>query len=225
MLHVEQEVYLREGGLGCVLVAIGMEEPMSPSTKKTAGIVAGLGLGYVGSAPDLFRVGAIGPALALLAALIVLYLIYIEIEAYRAAEGNVFGDQKDTYPFMCKVVQQESPAIFGVGMSYGQRDDVREVLRKQARGGNLTLMLPRMIPLAKELHALGATVHVFDEGGSWDPESRFTFVRHNRGDAKLYYGHDRGDKFVIEEFHAGEPAYCLARDLLKYIRLTTSAHT
>ena len=196
------------------------------SAGRTAGIAATMVAGFAGTAPDLLKLGGAGPAVTVVAGAVVVYLIYLEVRNYPEARGRVFKMEQDTYPYMCKVIQQESPAIYSVAMSYANRSDVRDVLRKRAGDRSLTLLLPRMIPFAEELQKLGARVHVYDPAGSWEPQSRFTIVRHSRSDAEMYYGHARGDRFVIERFRAedGEPAYWLARDLIDYVRRTAPAN-
>jgi hypothetical protein len=186
---------------------------------KSVAIIAGIVLGYTGSFSDLWKVSRVGPSLAVVGGIFVIILIFLEVSEYLDGSRTSFKEERETWPYMCNVVSQSSPAIFSVRMSYTEREDVREVLRRRAEAGDLTIYLPRMIPFAEELRRLGATVKIYAENLDWIPQSRFTFVRHTRHDAELYFGHSKGDRFIIERFKASDddPAYWLARDLIELI--------
>lgn len=189
---------------------------------RTLTIIATIIVGWAGSVPTMFALPISqgwASFLVILSGVFVAFLVIAELRDYQQSRPATFRHERDTYPYMCEVVSNPSPVIFSVQMSYTAREDVREVLRQRAREGDLTVCLPRMVGFAKELQDLGATIHTYADE-DFTPQSRFTIVRHNRGDAEMFYGHDIDGQFVIHRFNAAdqEPAYFLARDLVNLIK-------
>jgi hypothetical protein len=189
---------------------------------KTLTVIATIILGWFGSVPTILTLPVSKEAahlLVFLSGVFVVILVFAEFHDYWKNKPHSFKHERDTYPFMCNVVSNASPIIFSVRMSYAVREDVREVLRQRASEGDLTICLPRMVPFAQELKNLGATIYIYADE-DFTPQSRFTIVRHDRGDAQMFYGHEVNGKFIIQHFRAAdqEPAYFLARDLINIVK-------
>jgi hypothetical protein len=189
---------------------------------KTLTLIATIILGWFGSLPTILALPvskAAAHLLVFLSAILVGVLVVVEFYNYWKSKPHSFKRERDTYPFMCNVVSNTSPVIFSVRMSYTTREDVRDVLRQRAREGDLTICLPRMVDFAQELQKLGAAIYIYADE-DFTPQSRFTIVRHDRGDAEMFYGHEVDGKFVIQRFKAAdqEPAYFLALDLINMVK-------
>ncbi|TCZ56754.1 hypothetical protein [Roseicella aquatilis] len=132
---------------------------------------------------------------------------------------ETFNQPSEIYAYMCKIIEKKNPAIFSVDMSYSKDPNSLKALKMRANDGDLTLFLPRPLPLSEELKKLGATVYIYGTD-TLTPKSRFTIVRHKDNSAELYYGHEKDERFVIERFTMSDrsPAFFLASDLLEIIK-------
>ncbi len=104
--------------------------------------------------------------------------------------------------------------IFTRDMTWAGGAAISQLLRNKAARGELTIVLPEVIPLAEDLASAGATIVAYDKL-KFVPESRFTIINYDRMDARLAVGRRIKDRHVIEEFAAGEhPVFAIAKDLI-----------
>ena len=88
----------------------------------------------------------------------------------------------------------------------------------KANRDELSLFLPKSIPLAVELQGLGAKVFTYGKL-EMDPASRFTIINYGKGDAQVAIGRSVKDRHVIEEFSAdSHPVFHIAMDLINVLK-------
>ncbi len=143
----------------------------------------------------------------------------MDILSYYKSKPRSYRNNQKINDYMHQWISQEGRVtIFTRDMSWGGDARILRLLRTKASDGDLSVCLPRRIPLTEELEQHGAKIYTY-EGLRYEPESRFTIVRKGRMDAQVAIGRRRdGGPHIIEEFSAGhDPVFHLANDLAEII--------
>jgi len=145
-------------------------------------------------------------------------LVILDIRNFQNSSHRVLKNQNEIAKYMYKWISKGGcVAIFTHDMSWAADLKITELLHQKARGGELSICLPRRIPLANELEKEGANISTFEEL-HYIPQSRFTIINKDRMDAHLAVGRRIGDSHVIEEYSIGQhPVFAIANDLVEVI--------
>jgi hypothetical protein len=101
-------------------------------------------------------------------------------------------------------------------MTWADEPMVR-LLTEKARRGEVTIVLPRPIPLTDELAAEGATVVVYP-GLGFAVQSRFVTLNADQSDSTVLIGRQRGVRDEVQEFGAGDyPVFFLTEDVRRLL--------
>ena len=109
-------------------------------------------------------------------------------------------------------------AIFTRDMSWAGEARIKRLLMTKAQANELTICMPKMIPLAQELADAGAKILTYPQL-DFVPSSRFTIINADRMDAQVAIGRTIGEYHVIEEHAAGtHPIHAVTKDLVELVR-------
>ncbi len=110
-----------------------------------------------------------------------------------------------------------SVCVFSNDLSWVNDAEMKRMLGSKAARNELSICIPKMIPVAEQLRSEGAKVHVYPTL-RYVPKSRFTIINLGRADAQVAIGRRIGRVHCIEEFaEASHPAYSMAHDLVEII--------
>jgi hypothetical protein len=175
--------------------------------------------------------------LAALVGTATLIAVVIEILGFRSGRATRFKTPARINRFMFDWISKPGQVvIFSNDMSWVDADvytnllerlqhldrrreerSIRSLLIEKAQRDELTLCLPKIIPLSDQLARMGARVATYGELGMV-PRTRFTIVRHGRLDAEVAIGRTVDGIHQIETFANGpHPALSLAEDLVQVI--------
>ena len=176
---------------------------------------------------------------SLVAGLLALVLLVLWFEAwrYRSGQPRRFYKTAKINRFMRDWIASEGRVvIFSRDLSWAaqdyyvsswerlkdavrsrQRPTIRDLLRDKAGNRELMVCVPRRIAITDALVSEGAEVVTYEEL-ALTPQSRFTLIRHGRGDAEIAIGRMADGVHLIERFSPGEhPAFWMATDLLALV--------
>jgi hypothetical protein len=175
-----------------------------------------------GSVPTLLELDdpswlpAVLITVVLLAAAVV---VTLDIRSWLADQPNTFSSDEEIRDFMFDWISQDGRvSIFTRDMSWAQQEGrIGELLTAKAEHGELTICLPRRIPLTDHLETHGAHVYIYREL-DYAPVSRFTVVRAGRDDAEVAIGRRLHGVHTISTYSRGtHSAFALAEDLLAIV--------
>ncbi len=158
-----------------------------------------------------------GVACAIASCLIVTFGV-IRLREYARLKPKTYHTKKAIRDYMYRWISSgERVAVFSRDMTWVDDDDMRELLRRKARKGELILCLPHAIALSTELGRLGTEIHVYPEL-DFIPSSRFTIINVGRHDSQVAMGRRIGAVHTIQEVAVGhDPLFALADDLVSVI--------
>ena len=147
------------------------------------------------------------------------YFIFLEYQEYKRTKSFTTNDKASINAYMHDWINRgDSVAIFSRDMTWAHDPKIKGLLTVKAQRNELSLFLPNLIPLAKELKVLGAKVYTYS-ALNMDPASRFTIINYGKGDAQVAIGRSVNDKHVIDEFSAdSHPVFHVAMDLINVLR-------
>ena len=158
---------------------------------------------------------------ALICAFVILliYFLSLEYREYKRTKSFDKNDKASINTYMHDwIYRGDSVAIFSRDMTWAHDPKIKDLLTLKAKKDELSLFLPKLIPLAEDLKGVGAKVFTYTELGM-DPASRFTIVNYGKGDAQVAIGRSVNDKHVIEEFSAdSHPVFHVALDLVNVLK-------
>lgn len=155
------------------------------------------------------------------ALLVLMGLIGLEIRAYlqRRKERLVFPSSSDPRiaGFLGEWVRKGDRVLISTRDMSWATGDLRDLLFDKAGKGDLSLVLPKRIPLATDLEQKGADVYEFSELDC-ELRSRFTIVNFGRTGAEVAVSRRYDGQHIIEQFAEGrDVAFGLAMDLIDVI--------
>lgn len=165
---------------------------------------------------------ALKTTLIVLAVLLTAYRLAVDISLLTERRQRSFNanDNAGIQTYMRDwLASTGQVVVFSRDLSWGNTGSTaHERLFMKARADELTLIMPREVPLAQELKDAGARLIIYP-GLQFSPLSRFTIVEYGHDGAEVAVGRRVRGKHVIEQFSNGEhPAYALAEDLVKVIK-------
>jgi hypothetical protein len=145
--------------------------------------------------------------------------IVIEIRDSRRSAPQLFDEQGIRDFLFAWIGQSGQTAIFSRDMTWVKDDDMRSLLLSKAQRGELTIVLPRSIPLSDELGSRGAEIILYPEL-DYVIRSRFTMVNLERADTRVAIGTTvDGGLVSVEKIAVGEhPSFFLALDIVELLR-------
>ncbi|MFF3226418.1 hypothetical protein ACFYV7_26720 [Nocardia suismassiliense] len=149
-----------------------------------------------------------------------LIAMYFEIEDYRKSRPKRYSSDRDVRDHMYRLIDRGgSVSVLTRDLSWVDDSKMSDMLRHKAQRDELTLVMPRPIPVSEELKAAGARVIYY--GDHYTIKSRFTICNLDRVDSTVSIGWSSGEKHVIEKYEqqGGHPAFALAQDLVGVLRL------
>lgn len=157
-----------------------------------------------------------------LAGLFGLVSIVLDVIEFKARPVKSYRTSQQVVDYMRNWLGNSGQAaVFTRDLSWVDDETTRKLLETKSRKRELTLVLPREIPLTRKLEKLGAEV-VYYPNIDYIIKSRFTIINMNRNDTRVAIGQSVGGRHKIEELSAGEePAYYLAQDLLELVKRFT----
>ncbi|UMP05139.1 hypothetical protein [Amycolatopsis sp. EV170708-02-1] len=157
-----------------------------------------------------------------LAGLFGLFSIVLDVIEFKARPVKSYRTSQQVVNYMRNWLGTSGQAaVFTRDLSWVDDETTRKLLETKSRKQELTLVLPREIPLTRKLEKLGAEV-VYYPDIDYIIKSRFTIINMNRNDTRVAIGQSVGGRHKIEELSAGEePAYYLAQDLLELVKRFT----
>jgi hypothetical protein len=163
----------------------------------------------------------IGNFQILLAALAVLSFalaIFVDIAHHRETTPKTLRGPRRVRDYMYNWINQGGlTAIFSRDMTWVTDDEMRELLKRKARNGDLILVLPLPIQLSEDLRKEGAEV-IHYPALDYTIKSRFTIINLDSADMRVAVGRRQGKQNVVEEFDPGHPAFFMAQDLIELLR-------
>jgi hypothetical protein len=150
-------------------------------------------------------------------------LIIHDIAFYRGKnKRHKLQSNEEICDYMYKWIEKGSRvAIFTNDMTWAADEPIRQLLLRKAAREELTVILPKPIPLSNSLKDAGARIHSYEQL-DYVPQSRFTIINRGRMDAQLAVGRRIGSDHIVDEFSAGDhPAFSIAVDLIEVV---TSMH-
>lgn len=177
------------------------------------------GVGTLVALEDLGGPEWLSPVTMTGTALLVLAAAVLQITDYRRTRLRTFRDVSAIREFMFDWINSEGKIlIFSNDMSWvAPEKRIKALLLSKARASELTLCLPRTIPLSEELRNAGAQVRHYSEL-NYVPQSRFTVIRYGRQDAEVAIGRSIKGVHTIEVFSPGtHPAFAMAEDLINIV--------
>jgi len=112
-------------------------------------------------------------------------------------------------------------AIWTRDMSWASDVEMEQMLKAKATDQALVICLPEDIELTKGLQEDRAEIRT--HGVIDSLESRFTIVNLDRVGSRVAVASRKGDYHVIHEFSADDPAFYLARDLVRLVQVQGGA--
>lgn len=149
-----------------------------------------------------------------------LLVILFEIEEYRTSRPRRYSSEREVRDHMYNLIDRGgSVSVLTRDLSWVDDSQIREMLRHKAQRDELTLIMPKLIPMSEELEAAGA--HVIYYGDHYTIKSRFTICNMDRVYSTVSIGGSSGGKLIIEKYEQrdGHPAFALAQDLVSVLRL------
>jgi hypothetical protein len=145
-------------------------------------------------------------------------LVILDIRHYRESDRYTLKDQGEIAEYMYKWISKGGRvAIFTHDMSWAADQHIIDLLHAKARLGELSICLPRRIPLVIDLAASGAQIFTYEQL-HYTSQSRFTIINKDRMDAHLAVGRRIGNVHVVEEYSVGQhPVFAIANDLVEVI--------
>jgi hypothetical protein len=158
-------------------------------------------------------------ALLALVALGFAVLVLLDIRDHLRSRRHVLKREEQIVQYMYDwIAKGGRAAIFTNDMSWARDNRIVELLHRKARNDELTVCLPRRIPLVEGLANSGARVFTYEQL-DYTARSRFTIVNYGRMDAQLAVGRRVRDRHVIEEYSLGEhPVFAIASDLVELVK-------
>lgn len=143
----------------------------------------------------------------------------VDWSAYRAATAKQYTDGREIRDYMRDLLAGGGrSAIFSRDLTWANHSDVKDLLFEKAHRGELTLVLPRDIPLAAELELAGAAVFTYPKL-NYELRSRFTLVQLGTTAPRVAVGRPVGDRVLVEEFNErSHPVVTLAEDLHQVLK-------
>lgn len=157
--------------------------------------------------------------LFILACLLGLIALGLDVHNYLSKSIKYFKGSTKIYNYMYAWISGASGvAIFSRDLSWVSTVEMKNLLQQKARDAELTLILPKEIPVSEELRSLGAEVHYYKKI-NYVIKSRFTIINTNRADSQVAIGYSQGGRHRVEELTVGsDPAYHLAQDMLELVK-------
>ncbi|WP_204910264.1 hypothetical protein [Microlunatus spumicola] len=134
--------------------------------------------------------------------------------AYKAESAKIYQSGREIRDYMTSLLERGGRcAIFSRDLTWADHSDVRDLLNRKARRGELTLVLPKPTPLATELAAQGASLFTYPDLNC-ELRSRFTLVQLGTAAPSVAVGRPQGETVLVEEFdERTHPVVTLAEDL------------
>jgi hypothetical protein len=140
-----------------------------------------------------------------------------------SSQVHAFKSTKEINDYMYDWISKGGRVvIFTRDMSWASDPRIKELLYHKAAREELSICVPKKIPLTNELQKHGAQILSYESLG-YIPQSRFTIINKDRMDANLAVGHRIKDDHVVEEFSIGaHPFFSVANDLVEIITRITA---
>jgi hypothetical protein len=168
-----------------------------------------------------FHLGLVG-----LATLLLLVAFGNEVRAYVHRRPRLLRGAVAIRDYMYRWISHDGRvAIFSRDLSWVRDQAMRDLLLSKARRDELSIFVPRRIPLTEELEGAGAKICDYPDL-DYTPQARFTIIRRGRQDPAVAVGRTIGGRHRIDEFSVGEhPVFFVANDLVEIVeRLSDARH-
>lgn len=158
---------------------------------------------------------------AILACIVNLYENWL---AYRASKARRYRAGREIRDYMRDLLERGGrSAIFSRDLTWAEHSDVKDLLMQKAKRDELTLMLPREVPVARELARAGAQLFTYP-GLDYELRSRFTLIQLGTTGPCVAVGRPQGQEVFVEEFNErSHPVVTLAEDLHQVLKQISSA--
>ncbi len=147
--------------------------------------------------------------------------------AYKAASAKRYRSGREIRDYMRALLERGGrSAIFSRDLTWADHTDVKDLLMEKARREELTLVLPKAVPLAEDLASAGAALFTYP-GLNYELRSRFTLVQLGTSAPSVAVGKPQGQHVLVEEFNErSHPVVTLAEDLHQVLKqISTSGAT
>lgn len=143
-----------------------------------------------------------------------LFLAYMRVRSYLASRPICLEPGREIRDYMYNWISKGSQVmIFSRDLTWANDHEMRTLLKKKAKRGELSICLRAHISLSDELRIAGATIFTYG-GLDFTPSARFTIINHGRSDAHLAIGRVSEGKHIVREIVSGQdPLFALASDL------------
>lgn len=140
---------------------------------------------------------------------------------YRARKLKVMKTDREIRDYMFKWIKGGGKvAVFSRSLGWVDDAEMRDMMRRKAQQGDLTLVMPGPVPASRELADEGAEAIYYGAGG-YTIRSRFTIIHRERSDTTVAIGRQsREGKHIVSEFKSSDeaPAFWLAEDLIEIVK-------
>lgn len=158
---------------------------------------------------------------SLIAVALLAFVVNLSVDwsAYRAATAKRFRASREIRDYMRALLDRGGrSAIFSRDLTWADHSDVKDVLLEKARRGELTIVLPRVVPVATELASAGAALFTYP-ALDYELRSRFTLVQLGTAAPSVAVGRPQGEHVYVEEFNERtHPVVTLAEDLHQVLK-------
>jgi hypothetical protein len=168
---------------------------------------------------------AVEVVLITLAAVGFLATVGFEVHDYRSVRPKTMRNEREIRNYMYKWINHGGRvAVFSRSLGWVNDEEMREMMTKKAKAGELTLVMPAPVAEAKALVDAGAEPIYYGADG-YTIRSRFTIIHRERSDTAVAIGRtERPGRHIITEFKSssGDPAFWLAQDLIEILKTRES---
>jgi len=155
--------------------------------------------------------------LIILAILCTIVTLYVEIR--KRTKIHVFPEEnkRGINQYMVKWMGDSGRvAIFSRDMSFASSNkEIKKLLLSKSEKSEVTICLPKEVPLTNELSKKGAKIHAYSRRQDFSPQTRFTIVNYGQGTKeRVAVAHGENGFHVIQEFSKEDLVIYLAKDLI-----------